>query len=605
MKQGSPESGLLYCLTVAKTFRKLTDKWSSQGYGFQLQRGGRRHQYAAFADDTVVLGKTTIETKAIYDDIVQDLQQIGLGVNGEKTQFISNHSPQRCKILPGQNQTGTGMTILGRHLDISETTSQDLARKEASAWAHFRRTRQILQHKTGLGHRLRILQSCVLQRILWGCESWVLTKKRLQHLRGVHTKMLRSMIACPGHLQGLEPGTRILEHTRHVRQLLQTHKFLLLDELAGRKFWNWSGHVARLKSDHIAHDWIRFRDMAWWRKQQADPQGWRHIHSDAAIARWEGPLIRYSAWKENWKSQALDRERWNKAFADFWVRLNTIHPRRSPQPRQSPRQAGSLPQILDQSVPHRPPPARRENRLENGNRSLGGNTLGSHSLDTEDAPGARPRSDSRGKRDSHPNIDGTASAALSRSVGSQVRGETKSGDSAPKPHTRTRTSRQKPGERERSKPNSRKNSPRFKANKAVLEGISDDQPLVSLLQAIDTDDGASRQRLRRFADGFGILGSGISTARRRMAPRDGFGASTAEASTTSSGSTQQPQQEQAASTQHQREQQASKSCLEAIGVSSAATPAASAAANSQLTATSASARRGQGTAMHRQGKGHR
>ena len=408
VKQGSPESGLLCGLTVAKTFRKLTDKWSRQGYGFQLQRGGKRHQYEAFADDTIVLGKNPRETKAIYDDIVQDLQGIGLGVNGDKTQFISKHPPSRCSLLPGKNQTGTGMIILGRHFDIVESTSQDLARKEASAWAHFRRIRQILRHKTGLGHRFRILQSCVLQRILWGCESWVLTKKRLQHLRGIHTKMLRSMIACPGHLQGLEPGTRILEHTRHVRNLLKAHKFILLDELAGRRFWNWCGHVARLGEDHIVHEWIRFRDMVWWRKQQENPQGWRHIHSDAAIARWEGPLIRYSVWKENWKPPAKDRERWKKAFDEFWVRLNTTHHRRSPKPGPIPRPSGLVLQLQDRAPLHLPPPPRRENRLENTARPPGGENRSGHNPARKGLSSGVPRAESRDSWRSQLNVNPNA-----------------------------------------------------------------------------------------------------------------------------------------------------------------------------------------------------
>ena len=228
VKQGAPESGLLYCLTVARVFRSLAKQWVRDSQGFKISRGPP-HQYTAFADDTVLLAKTTPEAKRLYDDTVQGLQAVGLAVNAGKTQYLTNHPPVRCHCLPGQNKTGEGMLILGRIFDIGETTAEDMSRKEVSAWSQFRRIRHVLRQNTSLAHRFRILQSCVLQRILWGCESWVLTKKRLQHLRGLHTKMLRSMLPCPGAFEGLEVGEKILEHSRHVRSLLKRAGFLLLD----------------------------------------------------------------------------------------------------------------------------------------------------------------------------------------------------------------------------------------------------------------------------------------------------------------------------------------------------------------------------------------
>ena len=257
------------------------------------------------------------------------------------------------------------MVILGRLFDIRETTNEDMCRKEAAAWAQFKRIRHILRHKTSLQHRLRILQSCVLQKILWGCESWVFTKRRLQHLRGLDTKMLLSMLPCPGALQGLEPRERILEHSRYVRRVLGEKGFLLLDELAARKYWSWCGHLARLPQEQIAAQWARFRDVRWWRGEQAKPDGMRHFHTDAAISRWEGPLIRYCPQKERWKEAARHREDWKKGFETFWANLNAVQKRRSPRPAVFVPQEDTNLQLED-SPPlgplHLPLPERTPNR---------------------------------------------------------------------------------------------------------------------------------------------------------------------------------------------------------------------------------------------------
>ena len=57
VKQGAPESGFLYCLTVGKVFRKLSYQWERESLGFRVSQGHPPHQYVAFADDTVLLAR--------------------------------------------------------------------------------------------------------------------------------------------------------------------------------------------------------------------------------------------------------------------------------------------------------------------------------------------------------------------------------------------------------------------------------------------------------------------------------------------------------------------------------------------------------------------
>ena len=161
----------------------------------------------------------------VYTEAVEALATIGLAVHPEKPNSFRTSMPEVGAVLPGTNKTGQGMVVLGRVFDVQERTDMDLRMKESLAWARFHRILPVLRQKTPLRHCLRIFYSCVLQKILWCAESWCCTKRCLQHLRAIHTRMLRYMISPPGHIQGLDIGERVIQHAHYVPELSQNISF--------------------------------------------------------------------------------------------------------------------------------------------------------------------------------------------------------------------------------------------------------------------------------------------------------------------------------------------------------------------------------------------
>ena len=242
-------------------------------------------------------------------------EKIGLHVHPEKTQYISNHPPIRCKNLPGTNMTGQGMIILAQLFDLQETTQADPFWKEGAAWSQYRRILPVLKQKTSIRHRFRILQACILQKLMWASESWVLTKRRLQHLRAAHTKMLKGMIPVPSLLQTrLDLGEKIVGHTRHVREPLKQHGFLSLDELVAKKTLALGRPCCET---HEIHHWMTHKGVAWWKRQQSNSQEMRCVASDANLSRWEDALVRYAPNSYRWKEDTRLRDRWQRKFPDF------------------------------------------------------------------------------------------------------------------------------------------------------------------------------------------------------------------------------------------------------------------------------------------------
>ena len=203
VKQGSPESGLLYGLTVAHFLEPVIREWETSGFGHRVGIKGTLSSNVSFADDLQLLAKSPPEMAQMYATLTATLASIGLSASPQKTQYISNYPPTMCEHLLGMNCTGKGMVVLGKLCDVTDTTDREIARREVLAWAKFRKMMPVLQQKSPIKHRLRILQACILQTMLWGAETWIITKKRLSRLRGLHFKMPRRIIVPPGYIQGL------------------------------------------------------------------------------------------------------------------------------------------------------------------------------------------------------------------------------------------------------------------------------------------------------------------------------------------------------------------------------------------------------------------
>ena len=69
--------------------------------------------------------------KDTYHDLTKALLPICPQVNPSKTQYISNHPPDKWTQLPWENKAGNDMLVLANLVDCTDTTDLDITRKEA------------------------------------------------------------------------------------------------------------------------------------------------------------------------------------------------------------------------------------------------------------------------------------------------------------------------------------------------------------------------------------------------------------------------------------------------------------------------------------------
>ena len=345
-KQGAPESGMYFVATLNHALAPLTDKWDHTHTGCQL--GDVHIHHLLFADDLLLVGPSPSAVLKMFQEAKPALAQIGLEVNDAKTAYLTTH-PHLATHLPGTNANDTGMKILGRTFTISDNTQQDMDLKIGHAWARFNRLRHILRANTPLPHRLRIFTSCVGQALLWASETWHITRKRLQRIRGVELSMMRTLIKCPPLPPQTDDNTRFATHKAHIRKTLQDHKYEGLDRQWVKRYYSWAGHLARLPPHRLAKKALHEKSLAWWRKRQQNPEGFRHVRRRGNLSRWENPLGRHHPSHENWPENAQFRDRWKLFFPAFEKRLfgpncpHTFDPQaetRHPEPQPSSKSTG-------------------------------------------------------------------------------------------------------------------------------------------------------------------------------------------------------------------------------------------------------------------------
>ena len=149
--------------------------------------------------------------------------------------------PNRAECLPGKNENASGITILGRRFRFLDNTDQEMGHRIQLAWARFQKIRHVLKAYSPLRHRLRIYRACIAQTVLWSSQSWHITRKRCQRLRGTEQRMMRTLIPCPEWCINEPPHTKFPQWNDHIARELWRERFRRLDEQWLKSWIGWAG----------------------------------------------------------------------------------------------------------------------------------------------------------------------------------------------------------------------------------------------------------------------------------------------------------------------------------------------------------------------------
>ena len=147
---------------------------------------------ADYADDTALLANTPAQAETLLHSLERAAAGIGLHVNAHKTEYI-------CF-----NQTGDISTLKSSSLKLVDkfiyqggsvsSTETDINTWLAKAWTAF--DRLSVKRKSDLTDKMKrsFFQAAVVSILLYGCTTWMLTKRMEKKLDGNYTRMLRAIL---------------------------------------------------------------------------------------------------------------------------------------------------------------------------------------------------------------------------------------------------------------------------------------------------------------------------------------------------------------------------------------------------------------------------
>ena len=232
VKQGCCMSGFLFLLAIDWVMQQTVGG----------ERTGIRWNFTTvledldFADDIALLSSTLNHLQSKTDRLENNSARIGLKLNGGKCKTLRTNSKRDENLTAGGNEIEDveSFTYLGANVTKDGGSTADIKRRIALASASFRKLNNIwrardINKKT----KASLFKSLVLSVLLYGCETWKLTKGEEEKLDIFQTKCLRKVF-----------GIRWQQHISN-KTVLQMAEAEKISDVVRRRRWSWIGHVFR------------------------------------------------------------------------------------------------------------------------------------------------------------------------------------------------------------------------------------------------------------------------------------------------------------------------------------------------------------------------
>lgn len=232
-----------------------------------VQIGDFRLSDLEYADDTLILGSTIEGIKAALQIYDTEALKLGLQINWTKTKVMhvgeGQHHPPNIEINNQSVQFVSSFVYLGSTVTSTGDIDTEVRRRCGLASGVMRALWKPLWCQRSISRRtkLRIYNAAVLPVLLYGAETWPLSKSLAQRLLGFESKALRQI-----------EGVSWREHITNEDIRLRTSQPPVVRTLAQRRV-RWFGHIQRLPDSHPTIRILSFDPIAaGWRRPRGAPR---------------------------------------------------------------------------------------------------------------------------------------------------------------------------------------------------------------------------------------------------------------------------------------------------------------------------------------------
>lgn len=296
VRQGDTISPKLFTAVLEEIFRKLN--WEKKG----ININGEKLNNLRFADDIVLTSEDPEEMKEMLEQIRTESLKVGLKMNIKKTKVMYNGNVQGPHLQGIQIGNDTIERVdeyiyLGQKVKAGPGQEDEIKRRIAMGWTAFGRHSNILRGDIPMCLKRKVFNTCIVPVIIYGAETWSLTKVLERKIQATQRSMERKMLGITW--KDKKRNTWIREQTS-LEDILTTIK---------RRKWSWAGHIMRRTDNR----WTT-RITEWQPREGRRNRGMQK-------RRWRDEIRKYAG--ATWVSITQNREKWkslSEAFSLQWDR---------------------------------------------------------------------------------------------------------------------------------------------------------------------------------------------------------------------------------------------------------------------------------------------
>ena len=264
----------------------------------------RMLQYMAYADDVVLIARNSQTLKDAFKQLDEGSTNIGLSINENKTKYLASSRTRQIgeRFMECNNykfERVKDFKYLGSVITEDNNVEVDIKAKIAAGNRCYYALSQYLRSRTlSRKIKIQIYETVIKPVVLYGAETWVLTKKDEDLLSIWERKILRRIYG-PVCID----GEWRIRSNQELRDLYK--KLPIVHELKVRRL-SWLGHVERMNDSRAVkrvfrenpggrrlkgrprkrwledvEDDLRKIGVRGWRRKAADREEWRGILEEA------------------------------------------------------------------------------------------------------------------------------------------------------------------------------------------------------------------------------------------------------------------------------------------------------------------------------------
>jgi len=284
-RQGDPISPDIFITLLERVLDKTREKEGG------VKINGESINNLCFADDIDLIDEDIQRLESTAQELSNEGKRYGLVMNFEKTKtmvFGAKEAPRRMEIDGNQLENVEKFTYLGCIETYDLDVKKEVWARIAKATAALKAMDKVWKSKSiHLKIKLEVLRTCVFSSMLYGCETWTVTKEMESKILAFERKCYRKVLGI-GWMQKMtnsELYARI-EVTENLMQIIITRKLELF------------GHICRMGDDR------KIKTVVFGRMEGVNVRGRPHKEWLDNITEWcEAPI-------QDQAHAALDRRKW-------------------------------------------------------------------------------------------------------------------------------------------------------------------------------------------------------------------------------------------------------------------------------------------------------